>query len=234
SLLTRCFWEPGVGSELWFEPWAKSDSALSLALALPRAFLARLRSLRAVQTRHLEIAAADDRELIAQSSAILADPNVHFVYIHLPVPHPPGIFNRQTGALCACGNYLDNLAFADTLLGRLRAEIDATAADTPTTLIISSDHSWRVPIWKASPGWTSEEEQISQGRFDPRPVFLVHFAGQTAAGDVRAPVPELVEHDVIEGLLTGNIRGPQDVEALGKTRAVSGLQGKRLRAAAFP
>ena len=234
SLLTRCFWVPGVGSELWFEPWAKSDSTLSLALALPRAFLARLHSLGAVQTRHLELAAADDRALIAQSGAILADPNVHFVYIHFPVPHPPGVFDRQTGAFCACGNYLDNLALADQLLGRLRAAIDATAADTPTTLIISSDHSWRVPMWKASPGWTPEEEQVSHGRFEPRPVFMVHFAGQTAGSDVGTPVPELVEHDVIEGLLTGKIRGPQDVEALAKTRAVLDLQGKRLRAAAFP
>lgn len=81
-------------------------------------------------------------------------------------------------------------------------------------MIVSSDHSWRVPLWKTTPYWSAEEEAVSGGRFDSRPVFMIHFAGQASGSEVLAPLPELVEHDVIAGMLEGRIAGPADVEAL--------------------
>lgn len=226
DVLTRCFADPGVLGELWFEPWARGDSILSWALAVPRGFLARLGSMQAVKTRRLELEGDDDAMLMKQSRAMLADPELRFIYIHLPVPHPPGVFDRRTRTRCACGNYLDNLAMADEVLGELRGEIDATGERT--ALIVSSDHSWRVPLWKGGADWTAEEERVSQGQFDPRPVFLVHFAGQTTGSEVEGAVPELVEHDVIAGMLAGKIRTPEDARALVAARAgQAGRQASR-------
>ena len=113
-----------------------------------------------------------------------------------------------------CGNYLDNLTLADDSLGVLMEEIDRSRLAEQTTLIVSSDHSWRVPLWAASPFWTAEEERVSEGQFDARPVFMIHFAGQKSGSEVLAPVPELVEYDVIAGMLKGKVVGPEDVEAL--------------------
>jgi hypothetical protein len=213
--LARCFWEPGVGNELPFEPWAADrDSAFSYALAVPRAFIAQVRSRRRASERRLEGMIADDRGLIRQAQGMLEDERVHFVFLHLPVPHPPGVYDRRTHQMCACGNYLDNLTMADDTLGVLMREIGQTTLAARTTVIVSSDHSWRVSLWKASPYWTAEEGRVSQGRFDPRPVFMIHFAGQKSGSEVMAPLPELVEYDVIAGMLEGKIRGPQDIEAL--------------------
>jgi hypothetical protein len=92
-------------------------------------------------------------------------------------------------------------------------EIGGTASADRTTVIVSSDHSWRVRLWRAAPGWTHEEEQISQGHFEPRPVFLVHFPGETSGYEVRAPMTEMVEHDIIASVLKGEMKTPEDLDA---------------------
>jgi Sulfatase len=176
--------------------------------------VAQVRSRKRANERRLEGMIADDVNLMKQARDTLKDERVHFVFIHMPVPHPPGVYDRRTQRMCACGNYLDNLKLADDTLGALMREIDQTSRGAPTTVVLSSDHSWRVSLWKANADWTPEEEAVSQGRFDPRPVFMVHFPGQTSGREVLAPLPELVEYDVIAGMLEGKIRGPQDIEAL--------------------
>jgi hypothetical protein len=216
GFLTRCFWQPGVGAGLSFEAWVARDSVLSYAWAVPRAFLAEAHSSKQADAKRLEEAIEDDRGLMEQMQATLRDERIHFVYLHLPVPHPPGVYDRRTHAWCACGNYLDNLALADDLLGKLLEEIDATSGNDATTVIVSSDHSWRVPLWQNTLYWSAEEERISQGRFDPRPVFMIHFAGQRSGREVLAPLPELVEYDILSGMLQGKIAGPEDVEALAR------------------
>ena len=215
GFLPRCFWQPGVAGELSFEPWvARGDSMLSDAWGLPRAFLAEAHSSRQADAKRLEAAINDDRELMEQMQLTLGDERIHFVYLHLPVPHAPGVYNRRTHAWCACGNYLDNLTLADDLLGTLLKEIDATSGADATTVIVSSDHSWRVPLWQHTMYWSAEEERVSGGRFDPRPVFMIHFAGQRSGSEVLEPLPELVEYDILSGMLQGKIAGPDDVRAL--------------------
>jgi hypothetical protein len=229
GLLTRCFWQPGVGAGLSFEPWvARDDSVLSYAWAVPRAFLAEAHSSKQADAKRLEDAIEDDRGLMEQMQATLRDERIHFVYVHLPVPHPPGVYNRRTHAWCACGNYLDNLTLADDLLGTLLEEIDATSGADATTVIVSSDHSWRVPLWKDTIYWSAEEERVSQGRFDPRPVFMIHFAGQRSGNEVLEALPELVEYDILSGMLQGKIAGVDDLEALvGQTVPVAGAGSAR-------
>ena len=56
-----------------------------------------------------------------QAEALIRDQSISFVFIHLPVPHPPGIYDRSTGRERAGGTYIDNLALADRSLGELMA-----------------------------------------------------------------------------------------------------------------
>ena len=155
--------------------------------------------------------------MMQHSVEMIREGRLHFVFIHLPVPHPPGIYSRRTGQLCLCGDYLDNLALADVTLGELRKEIDATPWASQTTLIVSSDHSWRVPLWKYQPGWTAEEEHISNGHFEPKPVFEVHFPNEKTGVVVDAQFPEMREHDVIASMLDGKLPGAP--EELGVIRS---------------
>jgi hypothetical protein len=215
GFLTRCFWQPGIGNRLAFEPWAGEEtSAISYAWALPRAFAAQLYSRREANNKRLAGMIVDGQQIMEAGEDMLRDSRVHFVFIHLPVPHPPGVYDRRTHRPCECGNYLDNLTMADDMLGRLMQEIDETSGTGGSTVIVSSDHSFRVPMWKASPYWSAEEEQVTQGVFDPRPVFMVHFAGERAGTEVLASLPELVEYDVIAGMLEGKITAPSDIEEL--------------------
>jgi hypothetical protein len=50
---------------------------------------------------------------------------------------------------------------------------------------------------------TKEDKRASGGRFDPRPVLMVHFPGETTPEIVSHPFPAIKEHDLIESLLHG-------------------------------
>jgi hypothetical protein len=138
------------------------------------------------QQRHLQDIAA----ITPQAEALIRDQSVKFVFIHLPVPHPPG-------------SYIDNLALADKSLGDLLATLAGTATAENATVIVCSDHSWRVPMWRSTPVWTKQDEAASHGIFDPRPVLMIHFPNQQTEQDVRKPYDELRIHEIIETLLGG-------------------------------
>ena len=65
----------------------------------------------------------------------------------------------------ATGTYIDNLALADQSLAELMEYLSATASAAKTTVIVCSDHSWRVPLWRST-------ALMDEGRRDgePRPL----------------------------------------------------------------
>lgn len=226
SVLTTCSWTPGIQMIMPIETYGASGnkSAFANALALPIHFFERLSLNQSDRTdeRLLLQNVADFQSVMNRARSLIDNPNLHFVFIHLPLPHPPGLYDRRTHQLCACGNYLDNLALADRTLGEFRQRIEQSPLAAHTILVVSSDHSWRVPIWRFGGDWTDEEEQISQGKFDTRPVFLVHFPGQKEAFPINAPLSELAEHRMISSILTGEVDEPTELlQQL--TQAASGL-----------
>src|ERR1039457_4225920 len=111
------------------------------------------------------------------------------------------------------GTYLAKLVLADDTLGMLLHEIDASPSAGRTTVFVSSDHSWRIPLWRHGVSWSAEEERASGGRFDDRPVLLIHFPGQNSENDVNTSLSELLEHDIIADMLRGRINNSQDLAA---------------------
>jgi hypothetical protein len=81
--------------------------------------------------------------------------------------------------------------------------LNATPLASKTTVIVSSDHSWRLAIWRPTALWTKEEEEASRGHFDPRPVLMIHYPGQQAEHDITAPFEEIRIHQLIERMLRG-------------------------------
>jgi hypothetical protein len=195
STLNYCFWQMGDG---------QSDGALPDQSPWQNAIapLAELsRSLRNkpgfAQEKHAQDAAA----IMPQARALIADEQIRFALIHLPVPHPPGIYDREHGG--GSGSYIDNLALADQKLAELMQALNGTSLASKTTIIVCSDHSWRVPLWRSTGAWTKEDEMASKGRFDPRPVLMIHFPDQQMEQDVSAPMSELRIHEMLEALLRG-------------------------------
>ena len=126
------------------------------------------------------------------------------MFIHLPVPHPPGIYDRRSGHQRATGTYIDDLALAAMSLEQLMATLETTASAAKTTVIVCSRPLLAGGLVAANTAMESEEEETaSHGRFDPRPVLMIHFPGQTTEHDITRPFDEIRIHDIIARMLRG-------------------------------
>jgi hypothetical protein len=209
-VLNACFWEPNQILPMEAYGASEEESIWANAAVLPSSLFA--------MWAHHSMTPRDGalqgygNEMV-RTHALIACGQVRFVFLHLPVPHPPGIYDRKNHLLRPGGTYLDNLVLADDTLGALLQEIDATPSVGQTTVIVSSDHSWRIPLWRDSKFWSEEEERASGGRFDDRPVLLIHFPHQESGSNVNTALPELLEHDIIAAMLRGQINDQNDLAA---------------------
>jgi Sulfatase len=193
--LNYCFWRMGDG---------QSDGALPDHSALQNAAAPLVEIVRGLkhepgfaQEKH----AQDQAAIMPQAEALIRHQSIRFVFIHLPVPHPPSVYDRKHQR--TTGSYIDSLALADRSLTTLMSALSETRFAARTTVIVCSDHSWRVPMWRSTGYWTKEDEDASGGRFDPRPVLMIHFPGQQAEHDVTAPFDAIRIHQIIERMLRG-------------------------------
>jgi hypothetical protein len=128
----------------------------------------------------------------------VADSQADILYLHIPAPHPPAFWDRRTGAFAEGGSYLDGLDYSDRLLGQILDELEKQPRWADTTLIVHGDHSWRTAMWRPLPGWSAEDERISQaGQWDPRPLLIIHTPGQQSPQSVAAPTSIMLVHDTV-------------------------------------
>lgn len=147
-----------------------------------------------------------------ESKKLLQDERIRFVFLHLGVPHPPGIYDRKTNTW-SHGSYIDNLQLADRTVKELVNTIQASPSANSTTIILSSDHSWRTWMWRGDTvNWNSEDERVAARGFDPRPVLMIHLPGQTNRQDIKQSVDELKEHDIVEAMLQNEAFSGSDLE----------------------
>jgi len=196
--LDYCFWRMGNGQ------WDGTTPAKS---AMQNAMVPLTNQLREWEDKpsyaQEEKHASDLAALVPQAEALIRNQKIGFVFIHLPVPHPPGIYDRRPPHQRTSGTYIDNLALADRTLAELMGVVNSTPLASKTTVIACSDHSWRVKLWRPTPQWSKEEEGASRDRFDPRPVLMIHFPGQSRERDISAPFDDVRIHDIIERMLMG-------------------------------
>jgi hypothetical protein len=197
GVLDSCFWKMGDGQ---LKGPVSTKSVFANAISpMQRAMWGLERKPAFVQQVH----AVDLAEIVPAATALIRDQSIRFVYIHLPIPHPPGIYDRETRTPRETGSYIDNLALSDRVLDELMNSLNTTTLASRTTVIICSDHSWRLSVWRPTALWTKEDEAASRGRFDPRPVLMIHFPGQQAEQDVTAPYDQIRLHEIIETMLRG-------------------------------
>lgn len=186
----------------WLPPYSdhmrSQNSTLGNVLAPARAGLSRLIH---PHGKNKGAFVPEYQPVVNAAQAQIENDGIDLVFAHLPMPHPPGVYHRATGKAGPGGSYIDNLALCDKVLGEMEATIARTRSASMTTLIITSDHSWRVPLWRNTTGWTREDEAASGGRFDPRPTLIVHFPDQTSPEVIQQPFSLLRENDLIHALL---------------------------------
>jgi hypothetical protein len=211
TTLDRCYWtfQEFTGGERFSHLSSQRGMLENARDGFP--FVAQIETIlqhRASNESHKD----DYRRVLKEAKSLLQDETIRFAFIHLPVPHPPGIFPDPTPAGAGREDYLGNLILADRALAELRTIISASSAATDTILIVSSDHSWRVPIWRSSPGWTRAEEHARRadaqgGAFDSRPVLMAHFPGQTPeqAESIDRPQDAMILHTLLLDIFSGKI-----------------------------
>lgn len=176
---------PSAAYESTRGPTAGATLVSQWASLVPPANLRRLSVQRFAEVADLALRAATDERF-------------GLVLLHLPVPHPPGIYDRATGRLTpwsfrgAAEGYLDNLALADQVLARLRRGLDRARLDDRTWLVVTSDRWWPASV-------------RDDGSADRRVPFLVRPPDGGRPTHVDAPFSTLAAHDLVLAILRGSI-----------------------------
>jgi hypothetical protein len=146
---------------------------------------------------------ADYQELSASADRTLEDPSANFILLHMPVPHPGGIYNRTTRNFAIeNSSYIDNLALADSYLSHVRSLLESRGQWDSSVVVVMGDHSWRTTSWSAAPDWTHEEQIASDGGvFDARPAYIVKAPFQKTGVRIDMPFPAVDTRLMLDAFL---------------------------------
>jgi len=217
DILDQCFW---VDFPQYLQPGQSWQTTIAIPLRYLRSSFATGLRLGNVDERvereeapgHIR----DYKEIKAAGDRMLADPSQDFLFLHLPVPHPGGIYNRRKMAFTESGgSYLDNLALADQYLGQVRQFLEERGQWDSSVIVVMGDHSWRTQrLWAGRPGWTPEEQQASDGgQFDDRPGYVVKMPMQEQPARVDTPFQAVKTRALLDAIMSGRLRTAQDLEA---------------------
>lgn len=136
-----------------------------------------------------------------QAREVVGDPRFDLVFVHYPLPHPPGIWDPEKRQILVDepGTYDGNLALADESLGTLLDAIEAGPRGAETYLVLLSDHGKRITgldRWLPS-------ARLPDGGSRPIP-FLVRVPGG-AAVSFDTPFDAVVLHELVPELLEGRL-----------------------------
>jgi len=151
--------------------------------------------------------------ILREAENLANDTNFGFTLVHLPVPHAPHAYNRQTGEF-TLGNapiagYVDSLALLDRTVGEIRRSMENAGTWEATTVLFTSDHPYR------------EARQLD-GKSDPRIPYLLKLASQKEGIEYTQQFNAVLTADLLMAVLRGEIAGPAPaMEWLDRNRARS-------------
>jgi hypothetical protein len=230
GVLDKCFWTYEDQGQTIMSPSATTlSNTLVLGRSLvisPMTMMPHRMGTYLVNLLHSPLISgeAEDRELHIKdyidlntaSDKLLRDRSAGFVLLHLPVPHPQGIYDRKTGNLATTpSSYIDNLALADKCLAGIRATLEQTGQWDSSTIVIMGDHSWRTwQEWRRFPQWTKEDELVSHdGQYDPRPAYIVKLPGQTTGSVINTPYHTVNTRKLFDAIMAHQITTPAELAA---------------------
>ena len=156
------------------------------------------------------------------TQAAIEDRRNDFVLLHAPIPHPEGIWNRDTHSFAVNHSaYVDNLSLADDYLGEIITCLQRQGEWNNATIVLMGDHAWRTQLlWVHSRSWQVIDQEASEGgKFDSRPAYLIKLPNQTAPAVIPQQFEAIRTRTVLDQLLARTIttsRQLQDFVADGK------------------
>jgi hypothetical protein len=219
EVLDRCFWtsrDIGLPGGMYPDQsigWNSEQPVIHHFANLAR--LVHLLPRQNAPSAELRLHQEDYQEIVAAGDELLRDPSVDFILLHMPIPHPGGIYNRHTDSFeVSHPSYLDNLALCDVYLAHVRHELEENGTWNDSTLVIMGDHSWRVSLfWAKAAGWTEEERIASDNvRFDERPAYIVKLPSQITPARIDEPFDSIRTRELFDKLMTGQITTPEQIK----------------------
>ena len=216
QVLDRCFWS----NHNAIQSGMSSHQTLLANVAAPFEILMRkaLHFGRPKDVSHDRTSpqqrAQDYRALFTAADTMIDDSSADFLFLHMPIPHPVGIYDRRISQLTTGpSTYIDNLALADAYLDHLRSKLEQRGEWDSTTVLIMGDHSWRTaPFWVYDTDWTPEEQSASDGgKFDDRPAYILKLPHQQEPAHIDAPYPAVRTRALLQALMNQRIQSPQDL-----------------------
>ena len=131
------------------------------------------------------------------------NPEMDMVFIHLPLPHPPYFFNERVKEINEGRSYFGNLNLADEVLGKIRKSMEKYGLWDNSTVIVSSDHPWRIKDHMAK--LTSEEMKITEGKEGKRIPFILKLKNQKKSIEFDEPFNTVITNELILSIVNGNI-----------------------------
>jgi len=133
-----------------------------------------------------------------------------FYFLHLPVPHPPGLRPN--------GGYLDNFKIANDLLRELVSRLQSAGQFAEATLIVTSDHSLR-DFWFDKPFLDPDMTKVLQRGTKLNVPLIVKLPGQTETLEYGQAVDSIVVHDLVSAAIKGELQSPAHAVSLLAARA---------------
>jgi hypothetical protein len=150
--------------------------------------------------------------LLLQAAQLLKNPNLDFVFLHLPVPHPPGIWDTKTQTFTTDdhADYIDNLALADKVLGQIRRTLEQTGDWDRSTILVSADHPYRALHWLTAREVAAPPEMVrlTRMRWQPYIPFFLKLPGQKTGLAYHREFNSVLSADLLLEALQGHIRTP--------------------------
>ena len=226
--LTACSWDPL--SDVEESVTDKLSIKHNMLYQIKKSFLFLIHRFLSAETVERLAPNPDETRLKYEAKSYLSimndtrraalNPDLNLVFAHLPIPHPPGLYNRERGELTSEGgrSYLDNLALADRALGELRAAMESAGLWDSTTVLISSDHWWRArEIWNPATGearwkqfWTKEDAMMWDEKGDHRIPFILKLAGQKEGVAYDPAFNTVISQELLLAILRGEVSRPED------------------------
>ncbi|MFX4263651.1 sulfatase-like hydrolase/transferase [Pelotomaculum propionicicum] len=155
-------------------------------------------------------------EIVNESLEAAVAPEIGLTLIHIPIPHPPGLYDSaKNDYVIKGGGYMDNLVLADRILGEIRQTMENSGLWEKTTVIITSDHWLRYDIWSKNDLGVNDNniESFKKG-MDYRVPYMIKLAGQSDGINYNQVFNTVLTHDLILAVLKNEVSSIGDVTKL--------------------
>jgi hypothetical protein len=142
------------------------------------------------------------RNILEDSKKVLRN-STGLIFLHFPIPHPPGIYNRKSEKLTTISfsnikGYINNVALADRAFRQLRMTLTDAGGWDESVVIVSSDYPWR-------------DAAVFSGKKNPYVPFMIKMPHQTSRIRLEVRFQTVKTADLVLSILNGEVK--TDAEA---------------------